>query len=85
MVAPTVGTALRRSAALWTHWDNDDREGIEAILAEVQQDPDPMAWPHFAVGLVNLGRHMVNAAGGDVDMFLKGVLEHAMATEVGSV
>ena len=64
--SPEMIEATRQAAALWTHWDRDDREGTQAVLDEVSGDDKgsqcDARWMNFALAVLYLGQQMVKAA-----------------------
>ncbi|MGI5292761.1 hypothetical protein ACQEVF_56950 [Nonomuraea polychroma] len=77
-----MAQATRRSAALYRHWAAGDKQGLSAVLEEIQDD-NRDGWTHLVFGLLNLGSHMVEAAtsGGDVDRYLEYVLRQSTFDE----
>jgi hypothetical protein len=58
--------ATRQAAALWTHWNRDDEDGVDAVLDEVSSGHRgslcDLRWMNFALALLNLGGNLVKAA-----------------------
>lgn len=64
--SPEMIEATRQAAALWIHWNRDDRDGIRAVLDEVgghdPATPSDLRWENFTLAVLYLGTQMVKAA-----------------------
>lgn len=56
--SPYMAEASRRAAAIWTHWDRNDTDGIDAVLEEVEGSA---AMRRLVFGLLLLGDNMILA------------------------